>query len=160
MDFLSNFNGLEIVFILILGLIIFGPERLPAIGAKIGEYTRKLRQVSSLIMDQWKKEVGLEEVSTNSVAFRDSLKNTASDLKETLQPVEAAISGVIQPNLKTMGAARMAEQDAQEPEPQPEAKEEVEQLNEQVMAQRIQDLEKQLEVLKQEMGHLNHEGGG
>jgi len=35
MDVLKNFSWIELLFILGLGLFLFGPDRLPAIGVKL-----------------------------------------------------------------------------------------------------------------------------
>jgi len=157
MDFISNFNGLEIVFILILGLIIFGPERLPAIGFKVGGYMRKLRQVSTQIIDQWKREAGLEEVTANSAKLTASLKNTANNINTTVQPIGKTISEVVKPNLKTVGATALGVKSGHGSEPQSETKKGSEPSQEQGVVQRIQDLEKQINALKQELGQLDIE---
>jgi len=57
MDILDNINWIELLFILILGLILFGPEKLPAIGAEMGRYTHKLQRLSAQFLAQWREEV-------------------------------------------------------------------------------------------------------
>ncbi len=155
MDFISNFNGLEIVFILVLGLIIFGPERLPAIGAKLGGYMRTLQQVSAQIMEQWRQEVGLDDGDGKDVA--DTLRGTADEIKNTIQPVGKAVSAATKPSLKTLNSAVMGTDSNQEPEPQPETKKEAVEPKQQVLSQRVQDLEQQLNSLKKELAQIEEE---
>lgn len=53
MDVLKNFNWIELLFILVLGVILFGPDRLPAIGAKLGSYACTLQSLSGQFLAQW-----------------------------------------------------------------------------------------------------------
>ncbi|NLN77076.1 MAG: hypothetical protein GX139_12320 [Armatimonadetes bacterium] len=48
---LSLPNGPELVFIVALALIIFGPKRLPEIGKSLGQGLRELRKASKEITD-------------------------------------------------------------------------------------------------------------
>lgn len=76
MDLLTNFNSLELLFIIILILILFGPEKLPAIASRIGSYLRKLRSISSQIMDEWSQEAGLDGLSAEGEKISDLLNQT------------------------------------------------------------------------------------
>lgn len=155
MDFISNFNGLEIFFILVLALIIFGPERLPAIGAKLGEYTRMLQQVSAQIMEQWRQEVGLDNGDGKDVA--DTLRGTADEIKRSIQPVEKSISAATKPGLKSLNAAVMGAASTQEEETQTETTNESQAPRDQILSQRVQDLEQQLNSLKKELAQIEEE---
>ncbi|MBQ3854810.1 MAG: twin-arginine translocase TatA/TatE family subunit, partial [Anaerovibrio sp.] len=42
----------ELIIILIIGLIVFGPGKLPEIGRGLGKTIREFRKVSSGIMDE------------------------------------------------------------------------------------------------------------
>lgn len=160
MDFISNFNGLEFFFILVLALIIFGPERLPAIGAKLGEYTRTLRQISSQIMAQWRQEVGLDETVDQGKGFAAELRSTSEEIKKSIRPVEKTIAAAAKPSLKTINDAVQGTASDQEEGPPTEAKREAEGAREQVLSQRVQDLEEQLNSLKSELARLEEEDNG
>ncbi len=58
-----NFLGLgpmEILLILIVALIIFGPGRLPEIASGLGKAIREFRRMSSELTRDWTKEIAQE----------------------------------------------------------------------------------------------------
>lgn len=160
MDFISNFNGLEIVFILVLALIIFGPERLPAIGAKLGEYTRTLRQISAQIMEQWRQEVGLDETVDQGKGLAADLRSTSEEIKKSIRPVEKTIAAATKPTLESLNDAVMGTAPKQAEESPPAAMKKAPGNREQVLSRRVQDLEEQLNSLKTELAQLEEEDNG
>ncbi len=160
MDFISNFNGMEIFFILVLALIIFGPERLPEIGAKLGEYTRALRQVSSQIMEQWRQEVGLDETVDQGKGFVADLRSTSEEIKKTIQPVEKTITAATKPTLKTLNDAVMGTAPKPAEESPPAETKKAPGNREQILSRRVQDLEEQLNSLKSELTQLEEDDNG
>ena len=56
MDFLGIGPG-ELVLILILALILFGPKRLPEIGRALGKSVREFRQISEEFTSQLRQEL-------------------------------------------------------------------------------------------------------
>jgi len=70
-----NFLGIgpgELLFILILALIIFGPRRLPEIGRSLGKSIREFRQASQELTEQFRDELqaASEELEATSEAIR------------------------------------------------------------------------------------------
>ena len=58
-----NFLGLgpmEILLILIVALIIFGPGRLPEIASGLGKAIREFRRMSSELTRDWTREIAKE----------------------------------------------------------------------------------------------------
>lgn len=53
----------EIVLILVIALIVFGPGRLPEIARTIGRFSRSLKKVSSEFTTAMTRELDLEEKS-------------------------------------------------------------------------------------------------
>lgn len=160
MDFISNFNGMEIFFILVLALIIFGPERLPEIGAKLGQYTRTLRQVSSQIMTQWRQEVGLDETVNQGKGLAADLRSASEEIKKSIQPVEKTIAAATKPTLKTLNDAVMGTASKPAEESPPAKTKKAPGNREQILSRRVQDLEEQLNSLKSELAQLEEEDNG
>jgi TatA/E family protein of Tat protein translocase len=71
-----NFLGLgpmEILLILIVALIIFGPGRLPELASGLGKAIREFRKVSSELTRDWTKEITREmQTGTNENEDTDS----------------------------------------------------------------------------------------
>ena len=65
MDFLGMGMG-EIVLILVVALIIFGPGRIVEIGRTLGKMVRTLKKASFDLTTQVTKELELEEKGTSS----------------------------------------------------------------------------------------------
>lgn len=61
----------ELLLILILALIVFGPRRLPEIGRSLGQMIRELRVASEDITDQFRQEMEAtsEELEATSEAI-------------------------------------------------------------------------------------------
>jgi sec-independent protein translocase protein TatA len=54
-----NIGPLELIIILVLALIVFGPQRLPEIGRTVGKSLREVRQASSDLRKEF--EVDLDD---------------------------------------------------------------------------------------------------
>jgi Tat protein translocase TatB subunit len=72
MDFFGIGFG-ELVLILLLALIVFGPGKLPEVARTIGRISRNLKKMSSDLTTAVTKEIGLEEE-------RQEFKKASSDL--------------------------------------------------------------------------------
>ncbi len=76
-----NFFGIgipELMLILVIALIVFGPQRLPEIGRSIGKAVRDFREMSAGFTSEW------EELSKE-------FEETASEVQREVKEVEAQI---------------------------------------------------------------------
>lgn len=76
MNFLGMGPG-ELLVILVLALIIFGPRRLPEIGRSLGKSIREFRDASQQITSQ----------------FTDELKSASAELQKDLDEAVSAETG-------------------------------------------------------------------
>jgi len=58
----------EILFILVIALIIFGPRKLPQLGRSLGEGLAQFRRASEDFKRSWEQEITLEEKHPSSPA--------------------------------------------------------------------------------------------
>ena len=82
-----NFLGLgpmEILLILIVALIIFGPGRLPELASGLGKAIREFRKVSSELTRDWTREIAKETQSNSN-------KNEETDSKPVTTKEEEGI---------------------------------------------------------------------
>ncbi len=101
----DNFGLSEFITLAIFALLFFGPERLPQMGAKLGQWLAKLTKQSRTFMYQWQEEAlviydAVEEVRgirDEIVAARNELAGTMSsaqsDITGSLDDVKGTLSG-------------------------------------------------------------------
>ena len=91
---LESLGSTELVFILVMALVFFGPRKLPQISRTLGKNVAEFRKASEDFKRTWEREVSLEETSSQAtvtvnhpVALPDenSILNH-NDVGETLQP--------------------------------------------------------------------------
>ncbi len=85
---------MELILILIVALMVFGPDKLPQIGAKLGRGMREMRKATRAIS---------EEIN----ATRDAVEKPARELAQPLQDVKdvAKTAGTIAAAARNPGAA-------------------------------------------------------
>lgn len=78
----------ELVIILVIALIIFGPKKLPEVGKALGKSIREFKQSADGIKKDMETSVGLDEKS------KDELKTAISVDEEPKEksPTEAKVS--------------------------------------------------------------------
>lgn len=79
MDILG-IGPLELIVILLVALAVFGPDRLPAIGAKLGRAMRDMRRAT-------------REFSREIEAARKAVEAPLNEIKEPLQQIGGAVQG-------------------------------------------------------------------
>ena len=61
--FLESLGTPELVLILLVALIVFGPRKLPQIGKTIGKYTSEFKRASQDFKQTWEREIEMEQFS-------------------------------------------------------------------------------------------------
>ena len=86
-----NFFGIgipELLLILVIALVVFGPERLPEIGRSIGKAVRDFRQMSAGFTSEWQEmSKELEEVASE---VQRGVKEVEADLGELESDIKKA----------------------------------------------------------------------
>lgn len=77
----------ELVLILIVGLLVFGPEKLPEVVRTAGLWLSRLRRSFNHIRSEIEREVGIDELKRDihNQGIMDSLKDVHNDLRKTQQ---------------------------------------------------------------------------
>ena len=47
----------ELIFILLIAMMVFGPRRLPEIASQMGQYVRKFRMMSQTVQAEWQQQI-------------------------------------------------------------------------------------------------------
>jgi Tat protein translocase TatB subunit len=81
-------QGGEIIIILLVALVVFGPTRLPEMARKLGEWTAELRSAARDLRR------GLESEVADLKQVADELKSPLGELKKTSDELRREIEGV------------------------------------------------------------------
>jgi TatA/E family protein of Tat protein translocase len=90
MDFFG-IGPLEIILILIIGLLIFGPQKLPQIGRDIGKAFRSFKKASMSLTAEIEKELEDVKKDVKDIASEEDLKDVNKELthfKKELEEIE------------------------------------------------------------------------
>ena len=174
MDILKNFNWIELLFILVLGILLFGPDRLPAIGAKLGSYARALQNLSGHFLAQWWEEAGVADVTREGTDVVATVREAVAEVRGAVRPIEEAAAAVapevrdaVRP-IEEAAAAVMPEAQVpapaigdtgHEPLPRVSSEETESGLQEQALVERMAELEKQMRELQTALTRLETERG-
>jgi sec-independent protein translocase protein TatA len=85
-----GFHWAELLVVLLVALVIFGPKRLPEWGGSLGRGLRDFRHE----LHEVKGEMGLTEIQEQVRDVRDSVASLPHELKVNTQPAETADAGV------------------------------------------------------------------
>jgi sec-independent protein translocase protein TatB len=77
----------DILFILLLALVIFGPRKLPEMARQVGKYLAQFGSMKSEIMSQIEDEMRKLEADT-SIRPRSALSHSEQDIPTTARSAE------------------------------------------------------------------------
>lgn len=101
----------ELILILILAFIIFGPERLPEVGRTLGKAMREFRSVSDELTSQFREE--LEAASEELEAIKETASEELNAVKEVaseeLETITAAAGDLQKVTAQVKSEANVAE---------------------------------------------------
>ncbi len=86
---------MELLLIIVLALIVLGPEKLPQVMAQVGKAFDELRRATTQLSDEFNRTIQAELNETRSVVqeSRDVLTDARSSVDEALAGTQAAIRG-------------------------------------------------------------------
>lgn len=98
----NNLGWGESAVLLVLALLVFGPERLPRMAAQAGRMVRQFRMMANGVTDDLKREIGAENLDLGDLRSLDprrmvdprKLINDAINPRETPRRTAAAASAL------------------------------------------------------------------
>lgn len=96
-----NFLGVgptEVVFVIIIALMVFGPRRLPEIAAQLGKYYRTFWQMTQQVRTEWKQEFSeldelRQEIQTETQKLKDTLPT--SPIKQIKDDIKSQVENTV-----------------------------------------------------------------
>jgi len=101
-----NFLGIgpgEVLLILVLALIVFGPKRLPEIGRTLGKTIKEIRNVSEELTTQFRGE--LAEVTEDLQSLTEEAEGELRTVTEGLQEASSDVVGELKEASSELQAA-------------------------------------------------------
>ena len=90
----DNFGLGELFFLAVLGLLFFGPDRLPGMGAKVGRWIASMTQYSKTFMTQWQEEAAVVQDAVEEVkGIRDEIVAARAEIASTMNTARQDVTG-------------------------------------------------------------------
>jgi sec-independent protein translocase protein TatB len=89
---LESLGSTELLFILVMALVFFGPRKLPQLSRTLGKNLAEFRKASEDFKRTWEREVSLEESNSSSIGTSPSMLQGESSILD-----EAKVSRPFQP---------------------------------------------------------------
>lgn len=106
-----NINGWELVIVVILFLMLFGPDRLPEVAVQIGKLVREVRKASQAATSEITREfeIAANEAGTSA----QDIRNAGETARRVVQDTSRAVSAVVgSSGVREIGAAVNSAADA------------------------------------------------
>ena len=116
----------ELLLILVVGLLVFGPEKLPQVVRTVSLWLGRARRTFNQVRAEIEREVGVDELKRDlhNQSIMDTFKDVHNDLRQTQQelghlPYE--VSDVVRRNLEPVSQPQTGQSSAPNPAGQPDA---------------------------------------
>jgi TatA/E family protein of Tat protein translocase len=94
---LESLGSTELVFILVMALVFFGPRKLPQLSRTLGKNLASFRRASEDFKRTWDREASLEEFSLTDKASAQSILPEQNSIFEHAKPSETFQAPTIEP---------------------------------------------------------------
>jgi Tat protein translocase TatB subunit len=95
---LESLGSTELVFILVMALVFFGPRKLPQMSRSMGKHLAEFRRASEDFKRTWDREVNLEEINAQPAAPSVTPQIDNSIWDEGSEPAAAPTIQAISPD--------------------------------------------------------------
>jgi TatA/E family protein of Tat protein translocase len=90
---LESLGSTELLFILVMALVFFGPRKLPQISRSLGKSLAEFRRASDDFKRTWEREVAMESGRSNSFSAANTEGNANAAEEALLEPRVEALPG-------------------------------------------------------------------
>lgn len=111
------FDGFEIIVLLALGLMIFGPRRLPEIGRTVGKALFEFRRAATELRTSIEREIDLEDVRKASGQLRSEVTQVRESVSRGVMDPKKSFDEAIGSAVKSLEDVTSAIEGTQEAPP-------------------------------------------
>ena len=122
---LEGLGSTELLFILVIALIFFGPRKLPQLARSMGKGLAEFRKASDDFKRTWEREVALETAKLEENSLLDSQQQPVYEPPQTFdQPITETSNSewVVPRESETQPPPEAVAVETTQPEPQPTRK--------------------------------------
>ncbi|HUF73680.1 MAG TPA: Sec-independent protein translocase protein TatB [Gammaproteobacteria bacterium] len=112
---MSGIGPSELIVLVVIGLLILGPERLPRVASQIGRWVGKARRTANQLRYQLEREVALADIE------KDSKKKDSNTKDSKSRPDDSIAGSRDSPNAERAGAAEHSAAKAPDAARQPDS---------------------------------------
>src|SRR5712691_8007383 len=98
---------MELLLIVVLALIVFGPAKLPEIMGQVGKAINDFRRATSELSDEFNRTIQAELQETKAVI--DEAKSAVSDVHANVADLRASVTGMPAPTRTAVPAEALPE---------------------------------------------------
>ena len=93
--FLESVGTTELLIILVVALIVFGPRKLPELGRTLGRSLGEFKRASDDLKRTWEQEVETERLNVESQISRAALAEASAEGQPSVVEVEGLAAGAL-----------------------------------------------------------------
>ena len=93
--FLESVGTTELLVILVVALVVFGPRKLPEMGRKLGRSINEFKRASDDFKRSWTQEVETERLEIESSLNRTMLTETPAEVQSTGEVEKVVAEGAL-----------------------------------------------------------------
>lgn len=81
---MGNLGMAEVLVVLVVGLLVFGPERLPEMARNVANFVKRFREEASQSVAELKRAADLDGIDEEVRAIQQDMKKLKSSLTESV----------------------------------------------------------------------------
>jgi Tat protein translocase TatB subunit len=85
----GSLGGLELLVLAAIGLLVFGPRRLPEIGRSFGRTMLEFRRAAQEVRTSIEREIRMEELNQAGRSLKEGLESIPRDAREAIAAPDA-----------------------------------------------------------------------
>jgi sec-independent protein translocase protein TatA len=105
-----NFMGMgitEIAIVLLIAILVFGPESVPKVATQLGNFMRSFRKITSGLTKDFSKAMEAENKANSK---KSASGGTSQSVKQDIQGIKESLSGM--PSVKDLNPANIIKKEA------------------------------------------------